>query len=89
MAFEYNGGATVNYYKVWISCMDMYNSKEITIVRYFKAKDILEAYESGSNDGKTKGKYSRKAVLLVKPIDEKEYIIGKSMERFNKYLYNF
>ncbi|MGF7429200.1 hypothetical protein PQV03_00190 [Thermoanaerobacterium thermosaccharolyticum] len=38
----------MNYYKVLISCGHVGNSKEITIARYFKAKNTIEAFESGN-----------------------------------------
>ncbi|MGB9679337.1 MAG: hypothetical protein ACPL3A_04970 [Thermoanaerobacteraceae bacterium] len=78
----------MKYYKVLISCGHVGNSKEITITRYFKAKNIIEAFESGNSMPRAKKKHSHAAVLLVKPIEEKEYIIGKYTERLNKYLFN-
>ncbi|SNX52671.1 hypothetical protein [Thermoanaerobacterium sp. RBIITD] len=80
----------MNYYKVLISCGHVGNSKEITIARYFKAKNIVEAFESGNSMPRAKRKHSHTAVLLVEPIDELSYIDGKYQERVNKYLgFNF
>lgn len=78
----------MNYYKVLVSCGHVGNSKEITITRYFRAKNIIEAFESGNSMPRAKRKHSHTAVLLVAPIDESEYITGKYTERVNKYLYN-
>lgn len=76
----------MSYYKVLISCGHLGNSKEITIARYFKAKNIIEAFESGNRMPRAKRKHSHTSVLLVKPIDETSYIDGKFQERINNYL---
>ncbi|AFK86679.1 MULTISPECIES: hypothetical protein [Thermoanaerobacterium] len=76
----------MNYYKVLISCGHLGNSKEITVTRYFKAKNIIDAFESGNRMPRAKRKHSHTSVLLVKPIDEISYINGKCQERTNKYL---
>ncbi|ADL69085.1 conserved hypothetical protein [Thermoanaerobacterium thermosaccharolyticum DSM 571] len=76
----------MSYYKVLISCGHVGNSKEITIARYFKAKNIIEAFESGNRMPRAKRKHSYTSVLLVKPIDETSYIDGKFQERTNSYL---
>lgn len=78
----------MEYYKLLISCGHLGNTKEITVPRYFVAKNIIEAFESGNRMPRAKKKRNHTAVLLVIPITRKEYILGKGIEKENKYLYN-
>jgi hypothetical protein len=74
------------FYKLLVSCGHLGTNKEILIVRYFVAKDIIEAFECGNRMPRAKRKHNHSAVLLVKPISEGEYIEGKIREKRNSYL---
>jgi len=76
----------MEYYKVLVSCGHLGNTKEITVARYFVAKDIVEAFESGNRMPRAKRKNNHSAVILVKQITQKEYIVGKGREKSNQYL---
>ena len=78
----------MEYYKVLVSCGHLGNTKEITVTRYFIARNIIEAFESGNRMPRAKKKKNHAAVLLVMPITKNEYILGKNVERDNKYLYS-
>lgn len=78
----------MEYYKVLVSCGHLGNTKEITITRYFIARNIIEAFESGNRMPRAKKKKNHAAVLLVIPITKNEYVLGKNVERNNKYLYS-
>lgn len=76
----------MEYYKVLVSCGHLGNTKEITVARYFVAKNIVEAFESGNRMPRAKRKNNHSAVVLVKQISHREYIIGKDREKNNQYL---
>ena len=76
----------MEYYKILVSCGHLGNTKEITIARYFIATSIVEAFENGNRMPRAKRKHNHSAVLLVKPISKREYIMGKYSEKNNKYL---
>ena len=76
----------MGYFKVLISCGHVGTSKEITISRFFAAENIVEAFECGNRMPRAKRKHTHTAVLMVKPISEKEYRAGKNVERENEYL---
>ncbi|MTI49103.1 hypothetical protein [Sporosalibacterium faouarense] len=76
----------MEYFKVLVSCGHLGNTKEITVTRYFTAKSIIEAFENGNRMPRAKRKHNHSAVLLVKPITQKEYITGKGLEKYNSYL---
>ncbi len=76
----------MEYFKVVVSCGHLGNTKEITIVRYFTAESIVEAFENGNRMPRAKRKHNHSAVLLVKPITEKEYIDGKGLNKYESYL---
>lgn len=76
----------MEYYKVLVSCGHLGNSKEITVTRYFTAESIIDAFENGNRMPRAKRKHNHSAVLLVKPITRREYILGKDLEKYNKYL---
>lgn len=76
----------MDYYKVLVSCGHLGNTKEITIVRYFTAESIIEAFENGNRMPRAKRKHNHSAVLLVKPITEKEYISAKDLKKYEGYL---
>jgi len=78
----------MEYYKLLVSCGHLGNRKEITVTRYFVARDIIEAFESGNRMPRAKSKRNHLAVLYVKPITRTEYIFGKNIERDNTYLYS-
>lgn len=78
----------MEYYKVLVSCGHLGNTKEITITRYFIARNIIEAFESGNRMPRAKKKKNHAAVLLVIPITKNEYVLGKNVERNNNYLYS-
>ena len=78
----------MEYYKVLVSCGHLGNAKEITVTRYFIAGNIIEAFESGNRMPRAKKKKNHLAVLLVTPITKNEYVLGKNVEKENKYLYS-
>jgi len=77
----------VRYFKILISCGHVGSTKEITIARFFIAKNIVEAFESGNKMPRAKRKHNHTAVLMVKPITKNEYLAGKDMEKQNRYLF--
>lgn len=77
----------MEYYKLLVSCGHLGNTKEVTVVRYFTARSIVEAFENGNRMPRAKRKHNHSAVLLVQPITKKEYIVGKDLEKYNRYLY--
>ncbi|WP_425446052.1 hypothetical protein [Dethiothermospora halolimnae] len=78
----------MEYFKVVISCGHLGNTKEVTVTRYFTARDIIDAFENGNRMPRAKRKHNHSAVLLVKPVTEKEYTVGKYIEKQNRYLYS-
>jgi hypothetical protein len=76
----------MRYFKLLISCGHMGTSKEISVLRFFTADSIVDAFESGNRMPRAKRKRTRTAVLMVQPISEKEYINGKTEEGLNSYL---
>lgn len=76
----------MGYFKVLISCGHVGTAKEITVSRFFIADSIVEAFECGNRMPRAKRKHAHTAVLMVKPISEKEYWEGKDIEQQCTYL---
>jgi hypothetical protein len=64
----------------------MGTAKEITVLRFLTAENIVDAFESGNRMPRAKRKHNHTAVIMVKPISEKEYVLGKYEENKNDYL---
>ncbi|MGE5653553.1 MAG: hypothetical protein ACM3ZQ_04690 [Bacillota bacterium] len=76
----------MNYFKLCISCGHVGRGNEVTVVRYFQAVNIVDAYMNGNSMPRAKNKRHRGAVKLVVPVSEDEYLAGKISEQQDPYL---
>lgn len=76
----------MHYFKLYVSCGHVGRGNEVTVVRYFQAVSIVDAFVNGNSMPRAKNKRHRGAVKLVVPVSEEEYWIGKAGERQDPYL---
>lgn len=74
------------YFRVRVACGHVGPGEEVTVSRYFVARDALSAWSDAARMPRVKGKTNGTGVLSVEPITPEEYEAGLVEEDENLYL---
>jgi hypothetical protein len=79
-------GEEAMFFKLILEAGHVGAGKSFDMVRYFSGRDIMAVMDSALKTPRVKKKVGGRAIKLIKPISENEYLLGKRIEASDPYL---